>query len=707
MARLLDRLRGKATETPSKAVQVTSSPAQNTSQQREAPNRRPDSDYGHTDAYFKTFGEMEEAIAARKYDQAARLALAAIDHVPGFVDEWLLVRSEFPIESIPPLEVGGLMLALADNALGIERIRQVTASREQLARWRDIHLKHEESRVLFRAIERVVAAQPGVLQTSMKQEVGAADGRRVSTLIDWLDKAGRIRREPSGKTYALFPTSGPGSAPAPPASTARVVGSHRQGSAPAKRPVDWSRLSHIPLPHSPSKWEIEPRDRREDSLTAEFELVDTDQWTALGIEKLPPAERPDPAFRRLYATGSGVLALDDLGKSDPKAPAAAMRYGRNGNVEAQTPLAHGFYRIGVSAMSGSFIGLSRAHIAHAYDERLRLILETDLSKSPEIAAIRKRLGIAPEDLHTHIRTVGLSDDAQRYLFTVVDEAWCIGVNGVGLWGLAVPLQDGYRLEEAQSGTRADIQQALDTMGLVLPLAADEVKKRYRSLAKEWHPDVNKSPGAGVRMQEINNAVSLLVGLSGDELARYSGVRMAHAPEKSMTFKAQGVEFTLSINIPTSEVSAADWIYASAFAANSSRAYVATYSGKVLEVDEAGVPVRYYSIGSVPRRIIDTGERLYLLTDTRLYVLQAGALHALVDVSEGGDLIVAQTGFGLLEKKRFRWFDENSAPVAAVLSKSPLRRVYQNADAVIIETRTHRLRVGGTRPWWVSPSTSRC
>lgn len=702
MARLLDRLRGKVTDTPPTAVQVTPSPSPAPSSPGEDSHRRPDSDYGHTDAYFNVFGEMEQAISARNYDQAARLALAAIDHVPGFVDESLLVRSEFPIESIPPLEVGGLMLALADNAPGIERIREVTTSRAELAKWRDIHRKHEESRVLFRAIERVVAAKPGVLQTSMKQEVGAEDGRRVSTLIDWLDKAGRLRREPNGKTYALFPASGPTATPPSPASPKRVVGSHRQGSAPAKKAVDWSKLTHIPLPHSPSKWEFELRDKREDALTGEFDLVDTDQWTVLGIEKLPPAERPDPAFRRLYATGLGVLALDDLGKSDPQASAAALRYGRSGNIEAKAALAHGFYRIGVSAMSGSFIGLSRAHIAHAYDEQLRFMLETDLSKSPEIAAIRGRLDISSEDLHTHIRTVALSDDARRYLFTVVDEAWCIDTNGKGVWGLSVPLRDSYCLEDAdRSGTRDDIQHALDTMGLMLPLAADEAKKRYRALAKEWHPDVNKSPDAGVRMQEINNAISLLTGLSGDELARYSGVRMAHSSKDSFVIKGQGIEIAVSMGISTSEVGAADWIYASAFAANSGRAYVATYSGKVLEVDEAGAPLRYYSIGNVLRRIIDTGDYLYLLTDSRLYVLQAGALLALVDVSEGGDLIVAQTGFGLLEKKRFRFFDEQGTPVGTVLSKSPLRRVYRNADALIVETRTHRLRIAGTRPWWVS------
>ena len=99
-----------------------------------------------------------------------------------------------------------------------------------------------------------------------------------------------------------------------------------------------------------------------------------------------------------------------------------------------------------------------------------------------------------------------------------------------------------------------------------------------------------------------------------------------------------------------EINASDWIYAAGFAAHSDGAYLAGYSGRVILVDEQGMGTRAYDMGSVPRRIVDTGDYLYLLTDTRLYVLRDDALHALVDTFDGGDVIVAQTAFGLLEKK---------------------------------------------------------
>ena len=51
---------------------------------------------------------------------------------------------------------------------------------------------------------------------------------------------------------------------------------------------------------------------------------------------------------------------------------------------------------------------------------------------------------------------------------------------------------------------------------------------------------------------------------------------------------------------------------------------------VVVVDENGEGLQVYDIGSVPQGIVDTGEFIYILTGTRLYVLRADSLHALID-----------------------------------------------------------------------------
>lgn len=46
-------------------------------------------------------------------------------------------------------------------------------------------------------------------------------------------------------------------------------------------------------------------------------------------------------------------------------------------------------------------------------------------------------------------------------------------------------------------------------GLPKTATKEEIKKRYRELAKKYHPDVNKSPDATRKMQEIQEAYYIL------------------------------------------------------------------------------------------------------------------------------------------------------------------------------------------------------
>jgi hypothetical protein len=54
-------------------------------------------------------------------------------------------------------------------------------------------------------IMAVVLTHRSVLQASLRDHVPDADRRRVATLVTWLEKAGRIRRVRSGKSYELTP----------------------------------------------------------------------------------------------------------------------------------------------------------------------------------------------------------------------------------------------------------------------------------------------------------------------------------------------------------------------------------------------------------------------------------------------------------------------------------------------------------------------
>lgn len=49
----------------------------------------------------------------------------------------------------------------------------------------------------------------------------------------------------------------------------------------------------------------------------------------------------------------------------------------------------------------------------------------------------------------------------------------------------------------------------DILGVQRSANADELKRAYRKLAKEWHPDINKAPEAEERFKEINEAYDVL------------------------------------------------------------------------------------------------------------------------------------------------------------------------------------------------------
>lgn len=650
-------------------------------------------------------GNVQEAVSKRDYERAARLARKNLRQVPVFVRSTKRSYGSFDISSVPALEVGGTLLALVGDDEGLAELRRIVTSNRDLDPWIDRVEQHEEDRRLFTAILEAVQQNPGCRQTDMKSLVGIEDGRRLSTLIGWLEKAGKITRQKQGKTIAIWPARAVQAPELPPK---RNVRSHRlDRNPPRMREIDVAHIPYVPLPRSPLRWEeaqVRGAAAEVPEPTDHFETRDADGWEVGTIEKLPPEEKPDTAFRQLHPLHSGLLMVDDLGKAEGlgRIPAAVLRYGRSGELLAKKPLLHDIYRIDVNPMGRGLIAMSRDCVVHAYDDALESILETTLADTPEIRAIRKRFDIHDDQLKNHIRCVALSRDGSRYIFTAVDEAWCVGVDGRGLWGVKLPIKDGWtRITEPGEtfGTSGEIQQALSLMGMSYPFTPEDVKKHYRQLAKQWHPDFNPGdPTATERMKALNRAMQLLTGIGENALPAYTDVQYAREMSRS-EIDAGGMKFIMTASCVVGEIHAADWIYAANFAARSDAVFLASYSGRVVVVSESGEPIGAYDIGSVPRRIVDTDDYLYILTDTRLYVLRDEALHTIIDTFDGGDLIVAQTGFGLLDKKRFRWFREDGTYLGSIVTKDPIRRVYAAPGGITVETRTRRAIVRGAPAWW--------
>ena len=651
------------------------------------------------DRYYATMAQVQGAMSRRDYDAAARAVRENLKLIPAWVNATRREYGSFDISSIPGIEQGGIALALMGDDEGLAEMRRIAAQTPELEPWSDRVEQSGKDRQLFRTIMEAVEASPGCLQTDVKALVGEADGSRVALLIGYLEKAGKFARVKAGKTYRLVL---PGAADFPTPPPKRGVASHRKDRKPPPlHEIDIAKLDYVPLPRSPSKWEEAQADAERRKVTdavEPFELRDA-RWRIASIDKIKPAERPDTAFRISQLGAAGLFLIDDLGKAEGLGPieASALRYDHAGVVSNKVALLRDVYRYAVHPTGHGMIALSREAILHAYDDELRPIFETTLAAAPEIAAIRKRFEISDDELKNHVRCIALSCDTSRYLFTVVDEAWCVGLDGIGLWGAKLPVKDGWTQVATPSsgfGTSEEVGRALALMDLKLPITPDELKSRYRALAKKWHPDLNPGdPKSGEKMAALSTAAEILTGIDASTLPEYAGARFAQELHRG-TIEAGGRTLTLTMSLQVSEKFASDWIYAASFAAASNSVYLAGYSGRIVLVDENGVGVRVYDIGAVPRQIVDTGKYLYLLTYTRLYVIKDNALHALIDTFEGGELLVAEDGFGLLEKKRLRWFKPDGGYAGSVVTRDPIRRAYFCNSSLIMETRQMRARFEG-------------
>lgn len=657
---------------------------------------------------YKSDGDFAAAISAAR--QTYRLLADFVRDAP----DAAMLRSH-AVHTAPTL------MAVGQDREAIDDLRRTLERIPELHAWLVWADAAENDFNLVQGIMKEVTATPGLIQSTLKSRLGLAEGNRLGQLAAWLEKGKRIHRVRKGSSYQLYSYDQLPSAAtdhprndAAPASNARSLRSRVQANRKPMlaREIDLSTLPLVRLPMAPPSWEERRRQTESgagDRAATPVFRTDGHGWEPLPPEQLRASERPDPAFKKAYHTSGSTFWVDPKGKTERfnTAPSVVRAIDRAGKLVGDRGLSHDVYRADVNADGSAILFLSQDGVLHAYSDDLSPLLAEWLADVPEYRAQADRLGIPAREIKNHTRCVGISTDRTRYLVTVVDEAYCFdAASHRPLWAIRTPIQEGWTRVASQRsglvGTDVEISEALRLMELQLPVSPQEVTQQYRKFAMRWHPDRNPGDASATsRFQSLRHAFELLTGIDvqGLSAGQTEAITYRRILLESSVLIPGGGTVGISYSLAVSEKSAADWIYAANFASAGNGAYVATYSGKVIQLSDQGTPIRVYDIGCVPRHIAETGRYLYLLTDTRLYVLEEDRLTALVDVFDKGELIVGDTGFGLLQSKSFSWFAPTGARLGVIRSRDPIRRVMSTQQGLLVETRQHRVRVANAQSWW--------
>lgn len=681
--------------------------------------------------YFELSNTIVSAKSRGDFRAAVRAARQTYPLMPAVVRQMKSEFGGFDIATSHAVHTAGTLMAVIGDREGIQELRAALQSTTELRVWLSSADEAESDADLVDKIVSAVNAKPGVKQKDLKTEI-EGDGRRLSILASWLEKGGRIQRVSQGNSYLLYAKGYRIASPKEEVSTPDIAPQiqaivppvhSRRANRPASnaRTLDFKNLAYIRLPKAPNAWE--ERAKAQNASAADTDeatetspksklprfQVSGNGWAIQSESPLPPAERPNTAYRETFHTSGSTVWIDPSGKRTdfPTSPAVVLTTGRDGARLGEQGLAFDIYRSDVNGDGSGMLFLSREGVLHGYTNTVEPILLENLAEIPEYAEQAKRFGIDPLSLKNHVRCVCLSQDRKQFLVTIVDEAWRYDTEtGRPLWGYRFPSKEGWTEIAAERSERAgassDVVAALRLMELELPVTPENITRQYRALAMRWHPDRNpKDPSATKKFQELGAAMELLTGvdlsrLSGNEVERVVYQQILHQSKVQIQ---PGLNVTISMTLQVGGAFAADWIYAASFADEVNTTYLAGYSGRVLEVNPNGVPVRIYDIGAVPRQITKTASHLFILTYTRLYILRENELVALIDVLDQGKLIVGGNGFGLFRAKCFQWYSNSGELLGEITTRDPIRKIYWTDQNMIVETRTHRGVVSGSQQWW--------
>lgn len=165
---------------------------------------------GASDRYFRELEQINFALSTHQYERVLTLSYESLPLVPELIKSSYRDYGRFDITGIPCIEVGARFSSAQGDVTRLEELRSWICTLPELAPWIAIvDQRLEGARVQPRILE-LVRDRPGQLQSALPKSLGVS-GRITGRLVVDMENLGLLKRQPSGKSYALYL---PGSEPA-------------------------------------------------------------------------------------------------------------------------------------------------------------------------------------------------------------------------------------------------------------------------------------------------------------------------------------------------------------------------------------------------------------------------------------------------------------------------------------------------------------
>ena len=149
--------------------------------------------------------EALDRVARSGGDDRERIELCkrSLPLLPDFVASTKRRFGKFDIKSIPALEVGCELLPAVGDVEALRLASQMVEACPELEPWKSRVDQALADAALAERILDHLRQKPGTMQTRVHTVVDATQ-ERTRSICYWMTRLGRIRREKSGRSYALF-----------------------------------------------------------------------------------------------------------------------------------------------------------------------------------------------------------------------------------------------------------------------------------------------------------------------------------------------------------------------------------------------------------------------------------------------------------------------------------------------------------------------